>query len=319
MDVQARHDTVAVVIPVYRALYLETALDSVFSQTRPADDVILVDDGSPDQDVLDRVRRRWHGRLRIMSQPNAGAAGARNTGILNTDADLVAFLDADDCWACTYLDLQLQVLASRPECDVVYADAIYTGTTRLAGRRFMELCPSQGEVTATALLGLECQVPLSASVARRRVLRANGLFDPSLRRGHDFDLWLRLALKGVRFAWHALPLMFYRVHADNLSGSSVAQLERALTVFRRALLLPLSDGERATAMRQIERFDEELAIERGKEMLERGDFNGAREALMAVQQRTARWKITAALIGLHVAPELVRRAYVKRAAAAGGD
>ena len=52
MSPQQRWDTVAVVIPVFRAPYLEETLESVFSQTHPADDVILVDDGSPDREVL---------------------------------------------------------------------------------------------------------------------------------------------------------------------------------------------------------------------------------------------------------------------------
>jgi glycosyltransferase involved in cell wall biosynthesis len=314
MSPQQRNDTVAVVIPVFRAPYLEETLESVFSQTHPADAVILVDDGSPDRQVLARVNDRWQGRIRILTQDNAGAAAARNLGIRAAETEYIAFLDADDRWAPRYLETQLRTLASRADCDVVYSDAVYEGDTPLAGRRFMEVCPTRGEVTPRTLLALKCNVPLSASVVRRETLLSKGLFEPTLRRGHDFDLWLRLALRGVRFAWHSTVLMHYRVHADNLSGTAASRIERAITVFERALRLPLDEPDRALAVRQIKRFQDELALEHGKELIARGDFEGARRALIAVRRHYARWKVTAALIGLHVAPELVRRAYVKRAA-----
>jgi hypothetical protein len=151
-------------------------------------------------------------------------------------------------------------------------------------------------------------------VVRRQTLLTKSMFEPTLRRGHDFDLWLRLALRGVRFAWHSTVLMHYRVHADNLSGTAASRIERAITVFERALRLTLNQPDRALAIRQIKRFQDELALERGKELIARGDFEGARRALVAVRRHYARWKVTAALNGLHVAPELVRRAYVKRTA-----
>jgi glycosyltransferase involved in cell wall biosynthesis len=142
-----RPETVTVVIPVYRARYLGDAVESVFAQSRAPDAVILVDDGSPDREALAQVMARWGtDRIRLFSQPNHGAGAARNLGVLNAASEFVAFLDADDMWLPDYLQTQLQVAAAHPECHVVYANALFVGSTPLAGRRFMDVCPSRGDL-----------------------------------------------------------------------------------------------------------------------------------------------------------------------------
>jgi glycosyltransferase involved in cell wall biosynthesis len=312
--VPAGRDRLAVIIPVYTARFLSEALDSVFSQTRAPDEVILVDDGSPEQEALAHAVATYGDRIRLLRQPNSGAGAARNLALKATDADLVAFLDADDRWAPHYLATQIDELAAHPGCAVVYSDAVYFGDTPVAGRRFAEVCPSRGEVTATALLALDCQIPFSAVVARRQVIADVGYFDVRLRRGQDFDLWLRLALRGVRFTYHPAVLMEYRVHEDNLSGSHISRMQRASYVFAKAIAdLPLTAEQRRLARDQIRRFEAEIAIEHGKELLSRGDFAAARAALGQARRTARRWKVNAALIGLRVAPHLFRRFYLARA------
>jgi glycosyltransferase involved in cell wall biosynthesis len=305
---------VAAVIPVFTAKYLSEALDSIFAQTRIPDEVIVVDDGSPEPEALAAAVGKYPNRVRLLRQPNRGAGAARNIGVRATAAELIAFLDADDRWEPAYLEVQLRELQAHPGCDVVYSNAVYFGDTPIAGRRFADICPSHGEVTATSLLALECHIPLSAVVGRRRVLIDSGLFDETLRRGQDFDLWLRLALSGVRFTYHPAVLMQHRVHESNLSGSHVSRMERAAHVFTKALAdLPLSAEQRAVAQTQIRLFEAEIAIERGKECLSRGEFGAARDALMRGRRTARRWKVGAALIGLRVAPHLFRRLYLARA------
>lgn len=305
---------VAVIIPVYRAHFLLEALDSVFAQARQPDEVVVIDDGSPDQEALRSAVAQYSDRIRLLTQPNSGAGAARNNGVRSTTAELVAFLDADDRWAPEYLERQLEQLDAHPECDIAYSDAVYVGDTPCAGRRFTDTCPSRGEVTATSLLALECHIPLSAVLARRQVLVDAGLFDPSLKRGQDFDLWLRLALRGVRFTRQPDVLMLHRIHEDNLSGSHVTRMHRAANVFRKAMTdQPLTPEQRAIAARQIRRFEAEIALEEGKELLSRGDFAAASRALADAHRFVRRWKIGAALIGLRVAPNLFRRMYLARA------
>ncbi len=307
---------VAVVIPVCRAAFLLEALESVFHQTHSADEVIVIDDGSPDQHLLSEAVAPYCERITLLRQRNAGAAAARNAGLAAATADFVAFLDADDRWMPTFLHEQLGYLAAHPETDLIYADAIVTGDTPAAGRTFMTMCPSEGPVTLASLLAQECNVLTSTVVVRRSQVMAAGLFDVALRRGQDFDLWLRLVAQGARVRYQRQVLALRRLHGDNLSGTRLNELERALHVFGKAMrTLPLTPAERAVAERRVRELEGEIAREHGKERLASGDFRGARRSLEEASRVIPSWKLTAARVVLMVAPKLLRRVYLSRSIA----
>ena len=132
----------------------------------------------------------------------------------------MAFLDSDDYWEPEFLREQLALFATDPSLDVVYSDAWICGESPLAGRRFMDLSPSRGAVTVASLLTCECTVITSAVVARTDIVRAAGGFNAGLRRGQDFDLWLRLARNGAHFGYQRNPLVHRRLHSRNSVGRS---------------------------------------------------------------------------------------------------
>src|SRR3954470_23864164 len=148
MNEQPRENPlVSVIIPAYNAsTFIGETLDSVFGQTFTDFEVILVNDGSPDTDDLERVLPRFAGTLRYLKQENRGAAAARNAGLRAAKGDLVAFLDADDSVCSTFLEKQRGFLKAR-DADFVFADAILFGDSALAGRTFMKVQPPRGEVT----------------------------------------------------------------------------------------------------------------------------------------------------------------------------
>ena len=84
---------VAAIVPVYRAGFLADALRSIMSQTRVPDEVIVVDDGSPDRAEVARAIEPFGDRITVIRQPNLGAAAARNRGLRATTAEFVALLD----------------------------------------------------------------------------------------------------------------------------------------------------------------------------------------------------------------------------------
>ena len=117
---------VSVIIPTYNsARVLPDAIDSVLAQTRSADELIIVDDGSHDDTVA--ACKRYGDRIRYLRQQNQGASTARNTGIAEACASKtgapekhwLAFLDADDTWDPRKLEIQLDALAQQPEADFV--------------------------------------------------------------------------------------------------------------------------------------------------------------------------------------------------------
>lgn len=110
---------VSVIIPAYnRELYLGEAIRSALEQTRPPDEIIVVDDGSTDGTA--EVARSFGGMVRCLSQKNEGAASARNHGVRASRGELLAFLDSDDHWVPQKLDWQLKFLESYPETDLVF-------------------------------------------------------------------------------------------------------------------------------------------------------------------------------------------------------
>jgi len=85
---------VSVIIPAYNvAPYIAQTLHSVFAQTKPAFEVIVVNDGSPDTAELEEVLRPFRDRIVYLKQENRGLSGARNTGIRAATGDLIALVD----------------------------------------------------------------------------------------------------------------------------------------------------------------------------------------------------------------------------------
>lgn len=221
---------VAVVIPTYnRAHLLERALSSVARQTRPADQCLVVDDGSTD-DTGTLLRARWSGMARL-EQPHRGVSAARNLGIREASADWIAFLDSDDCWMPDKLEKQLRALAGTDHV-ICHSDEVWIRRGRRVNPKARHR--KRGGWIYRHCLPL-CAMSPSTVLVRRDVLLAAGGFDESLPACEDYDLWLRLCARyPVLFLEEALATR-YGGHADQLSARHwgmdrfrVAALERIL-------------------------------------------------------------------------------------------
>lgn len=297
---------VSVVIPAYRASRdIADALDSVFEQTFTDFEVIVVNDGSPDTAGLEATLQRYGDRVRYVVQEHRGAGAARNTGIREARGSLIALLDADDRWSPAFLRRQVWHFDAHPECDLVYCDALVTGDSSLAGRRFMETAPSVGEVTVRSLIAQRCNIILSTVVVRRKVIVGAGLFDEAVRRGHDYELWLRIAQHGARIEYQRHVLAERRVRASGLSGDSIAELQRAIGVLERFGRRPDLDSPSRTAVRaRLMALADRMEIEQGKRRLIEGNYAAARFHLSAPRRQPV--KLRLARLALRIAPRLVR-------------
>lgn len=309
---------VSIVIPVYNASRtIGETLASVFAQKRCTFEVLVVDDGSRDGADLDAALRPWRTRIDLFAQPNQGAGAARNLALTYARGTFVAFLDADDTWHPSFLERQLALLQSRPEIDMVWSDGWIAGNTPLAGRTYLESTGTTEAPTFNSLARQTCTVLTSSVVAKRRLVDAVGRFDASIRRGQDFDLWLRLAHHGTVMAVHTEPLVWRRVHGGNLSGDDVAELERAIGVLDGiAAKLDLRPHQRLAVDTRIGELRSRVEIELAKRALRDGAIARAREHLSL--SGTTTWKTRMAALGLRVAPHLLRRAYVRSSARSGG-
>jgi glycosyltransferase involved in cell wall biosynthesis len=305
--------SIAVVIPVYRAHYLAECLASVFAQTMRPAQIIVVDDGSPDRAVVDNAVTPYRDRLTLLRQENLGAGAARNRGVQHAATDLIAFLDADDLWYPHLLESQVRLLAQQDGPDLVYANGRLIGDGPLRGMLFMDTAPSIGEPTVEALLSLRCTVLTSSVVVQRTALIAAGLFDETLRRGQDFDMWLRVAAAGGRLSYTTEPLVYRRIHGMNLSGDRLTELERAVAVFRRLLAkIQFGPEVRRVLEARLRLLHGDIHAERGKRDLAAGAVGDAAAHFREAAGSGAGWKVQVVNLALRIAPQATRHAYAFR-------
>ena len=310
LETNEQPTTVSVIIPAYNAAdFIAAALDSIFSQTFNDYEVIVINDGSPDTTQLEQALAPYLTRIIYLKQENRGAAAARNVGLRSARGRFVAFLDADDLWLPAYLASQINFLDTS-NVDLVYADAELIGDAEMAGRSYMETAPSAGEVNAESLLALRCNVITSGVVARRNPIIAVGMFDEGIRRGHDFDLWLRLAKSGAKISYQKKVLLKHRILASSLSGDSASQYQRAFkvldTIRQRG---HLTSREAATLERTLRGIEAEIELERGKKFLRQRNFGEAAAAFRGANRFYGSWKLRLALLGLRFAPNVLWRLY----------
>lgn len=315
-EVPAAPPAVSVIVPAYKAAaFIGMTLDSVFSQTYADFEVIVVNDGSPDTEELERALEPYRRRVVYARQENLGAGAARNRALREARGHLVAFLDADDIWLPNFLEEQVRFLSEGGH-DLVYCDALLFGDSPAAGLTYMQTAsPSRGEVTFRSLVFWECNVITSGTLARREAIFDAGLFDESLRNSQDFELWVRMVRRGARIAYQRKVLLHYRCHGGSLSaGDLLDQALRQIRVYERIGEYPdLNEGERAVLSKMLESVRADMELEVGKRHLRAGDFVAARASFKRANRHRARWKLRAAIVLLRVAPRLLSSVYAARA------
>jgi hypothetical protein len=170
-------------------------------------------------------------------------------------------------------------------------------------------------VTVDALLAQRCTVFTSSTVVRRQALVEVGLFDADLRRGQDFDLWVRLAHQGMRIEYTTEPLMMRRVHQQNLSGDGLSELERAVAVLiKLSTKLNLSAAQQHVLDARVRELRGSIHTEYGKRSLADGNLCDAKTRFSRAARARAGWKSRIVHVGLTVAPSSTRQLYLLKLA-----
>lgn len=189
---------VSVVVPAYKAAaFVERTLDTVAAQTFRDFELVVIDDGSPDDTaaVVDRWLRRTGTPGRCVRQQNKKIAGARNAGVREAASPWVAFLDHDDFWEPPKLGRCMAALDADPGLDlVVHHETVLEGGRVSHVHRNGPVDPDPAANYDRMLLGGNTLSPTAVVVRRSKVLEAGGFDeDPALNTVEDYDLWLRLA------------------------------------------------------------------------------------------------------------------------------
>lgn len=182
------------------------ALESIERQTRPAAEIVVVDDGSSDiytRQVLARLEREG---TRVVQANGRGAAAARNLGAQLTTAEYLVCLDSDDTLEPGYFEAAAARLDAEPDLDFVScAMRAFEGANYL----WSPAAPTFVDAIATG------GVPHASTMLRRRLWEAVGGFDESLRSFELLDFWASAIESGARGVILDAPLLNYRVRAGS--------------------------------------------------------------------------------------------------------
>jgi glycosyltransferase involved in cell wall biosynthesis len=237
--------SVAVVIPVYNgASSIRKTLDSVLGQTRPADEIIVVDDGS--SDGTSEIVREYPARL--IQQANGGPSAARNHGVAEASSEWIAFLDADDSWKKDKLKSHEEAVRGHSDAIVTYTDfTVYQPNGNTVAR---SVCGPNG---LAGLVRFRCPFPPSVAVVRRDIFAAVSGFDLSLRGPEDWDLWFRIYQRYGANGFVRIPaaLTDYFVSPGSMGRNVARQLEQYTALVERRFLDGLSGMERWTSRRRL--------------------------------------------------------------------
>ncbi len=206
---------VSLVIPAYRdSLTLARALDSVFRQTRPADEVVLVNDNSPESEAIETILARYPVVRYFRNPVNIGLAATRNRGVELASGDVICFLDADDECHPQRIAMQLSILI---DADAVVCDTERVGFDAKPDRFPIVQSPRVFFYRDARRNAFENRLTGASMLIHKATFKELEGFDETLRSCEDLDFWLRLLSQGRTVARIRAPLYRYYYNPFGLS------------------------------------------------------------------------------------------------------
>lgn len=225
---------ISVVIPTRnRPSQLKTALESVFKQSMPPDEIIVVDDASwppINRDVFEGCPGEINAKL-LINDSQMGANNARNTGIKEASSSWIAFLDDDDEFKVDKIKTVKTAIENNPDADLFYHPAEIRMINEKASYLTRPAVFDQHADIFRALLIKNHIGGISMTVAKKDSLTKASLFDEDMPALQDYDMWLRMAKKGAKFCFIEPALTTYYCTTKNRSISkSMEANQKALEI-----------------------------------------------------------------------------------------
>jgi GT2 family glycosyltransferase len=232
---------ISVVIPAYNAgAFIARAVRSVLAQSRPADEVIVVDDGSTDDTA--ELLGGYGDKVRVVTLASChGVSHARNIGVQTCCSPWIAFLDSDDEWTKEKLACQWAHLWQHPFLQISQCEEIWI-RDGIRVNRCKHHEKKAGFIFSPSLK--MCLVSPSAVIMKRDLFETYGLFDETLPACEDYDLWLRI-LRDFPVGLNLDPsLIKFGGHEDQLSRRYSAMDRFRLSALTAALARERCYGQR---------------------------------------------------------------------------
>lgn len=221
---------ISAVIPTYgRADYLLAAIDSLASANAVPREIIVIDDGSPDDTAARLAPLIAADRIRYRRQTNAGMAVARNAGAALATSEYLYFLDDDDLAFSDSLPMLLAELEQHPDAAIACGEmVIFSGEPPATPATSSET----REVSRAAFLRFNPVGSPGQVLIRRSAFDEVGGFHRDFPSTEDWELWLRL-VEGHRARWVSCAVMAYRLHGSNASRDVARMNNSSMRVARK--------------------------------------------------------------------------------------
>jgi teichuronic acid biosynthesis glycosyltransferase TuaG len=205
---------VSIVMPAYNAQqHIAESIESVITQTYTNWELIIVDDNSTDDTAsIIKALAQKDPRVKYLHQDRGRQGKARNKAIKNSTGDYIAFLDADDLWDKTKLEVQVATIKSRPDIALLFTQGFILQSnedTTLLDVKIQEWSWQKD----LDLFITQNQIPILSVLVKKQAIINACYFseDPEIQNAEDYHLWIKL-LKQTTFLSIPNRLFYYRVH-----------------------------------------------------------------------------------------------------------
>ncbi|WP_051560560.1 glycosyltransferase family 2 protein [Clostridium beijerinckii] len=209
---------VSIIIPTYnRAKCISRAIESAIQQTYKDIEIIVVDDNSRDEtsNIVETYTKNYSNIKYIKHSVNKGGSAARNTGVRNSNGDIIAFLDSDDELAKDKIEKCIRIFNEKKDVAMIYTDVYFIN--EINKKEYIKEREDWDNSYLKLLRNNIIGGTSSIVVTKEAFSKING-FNESLPSCQDWDFYIRLA-RNYRPYRLAEPLTKYYIHPESISGN----------------------------------------------------------------------------------------------------
>jgi glycosyltransferase involved in cell wall biosynthesis len=306
----------SVIIPAYNAHdVLESTVRSALDQSYDDFEVIVSDDGSPDDTLDVALQLAADSRVRVATGPNGGCSVARNRGFEAAAGEFCVLLDAGDMLKPNYLATMSEFIDARPGYDIYSCNG-----DRLLTSGRTEPFFSGPDYARETTWTLDDLIPIDRifiiATVRRATHQRIGGFRSDLRYAEDYDFWLRATALGARHRFTPERLGIYVDSPSSKSKNRIPHAHAQMRIFESLAEMPeLNDTQRALCRGKISDLATRIERVQLETRLQAGDFSDARATYTRVSAAYLSKPLYAAgWVAMMISPRLYARLFAARGA-----
>ncbi len=221
--------TLSIITPSYnQGEFIERTIQSVLTQETQPIEYHVFDGGSTDNTIT--ILKKYEHKLSWVSEKDKGQTDAVNKGLKIAQGDIIGWLNSDDIYYPKAFERVIQYFTEHPEIDIIYGKANHID------KEDNILEPYCTEPWNFERLQSVCFISQPAVFFRKKAVDQYGLLNDSLRYCMDYEYWLRLSIKGAKFAHLPLTLAGSRLYMETKTlGQRVAVHAEINTMLKKTL------------------------------------------------------------------------------------